>query len=134
MQEIPNLDGKGLRHFALSTGGIIAVLFGLLLPFLFGWPIPWWPFMLAAALILWGLIAPETLRPIYRGWMRFGLLMNRVTAPLILGIPFILVFVPIGVIMRLAGHDPLRRRLQVDAPTYRVISQAAARESMERPF
>ena len=75
MHEIPKLDAKGLRHFALSTGAIVAGLFGLALPWLFGWSIPWWPFVLAAVLSLWGLLAPATLRPVYRGWMSLGLLL-----------------------------------------------------------
>ena len=134
MSEIPNLDAKGLRHFAWSTGAILAVLFGAVLPWLFGLPIPWWPFALALVLILWGLAAPATLRPLYRGWMRLGLLINRVTTPLILGLVFILIFVPTGLIMRLLGGDPLRRRLPPAALTYREPSPAASRESMEKPF
>jgi Kef-type K+ transport system membrane component KefB len=134
MHEIPKLDAKGLRHFALSTGVVIAALFGAALPWLFGWSLPWWPWGLGAALILWGLIAPETLRPIYRGWMRLGLLINRVTTPLILGIVFALAFVPMGAVMRLLGHDPMRRRLKIDAATYREPSHEASRESMEKPF
>ena len=134
MHEIPNLDAKGLRHFALTTGAIVAVLFGLALPWLFDWSIPWWPFVLAAVLGLWGLVAPTTLRPLYRGWMSLGLLLNRVTSPLILGIVFYLVILPMGLIMRLAGRDPMRRRLSVDAPTYREPSHVASRQSMEKPF
>ena len=134
MHEIPNLDAQGLRRFALTTGGLIAGAFGVALPLLFGWPLPWWPFVAAAPLILAGLIAPMTLRPVYRGWMRFGLLMNRVTTPLILGLLFTLVFVPMGLIMRLTGQDPLRRRRPAEASTYRVPSHAATRESMTRPF
>jgi hypothetical protein len=35
MHSIPELDARGLRQFALTTGGIVAGLFGLLLPWLF---------------------------------------------------------------------------------------------------
>jgi hypothetical protein len=134
MHEIPKLDAKGLRHFAMSTGAVVAVLFGAALPWLFGWSLPWWPRVLGAALILWGLIAPETLSPIYRGWMQLGLLLNRVTTPLILGIVFVLAFVPMGTVMRLLGHDPMRRRPSANALTYREPSHEASRESMEKPF
>ena len=134
MHKITDLDAKGLRHFAWSTAAAIALLFGAALPLLFGGSIHWWPFVLAAALILWGLAAPGTLRPVYRGWMRIGLLLNAVTTPLILGILFILVFVPTGLIMRLLGRDPLRRHLHADATTYRERSHEALRESMEKPY
>ena len=33
--EIPELDREGLRQFGLTTGGIVAVLFGVVLPWLF---------------------------------------------------------------------------------------------------
>jgi len=134
MHPIPDLDAGGLRRFALTTGAIIAVLFGLVLPWLFGLRFPIWPWPLAVILMLWGLTAPASLRPVYRGWMRIGLLMSRVTTPLILGLVFFVVFVPAGLIMRLSGHDPMKRGMLPDAPSYREPSHAAVPESMERPY
>lgn len=134
MHEIPNLDAKGLRHFAWSTAALVVLLFGAALPLLGGGSIPWWPFALAVVLILWGGIAPDSLGPIQRGWMRLGFLLNRVTTPLMLGLVFFLVIMPMGLIMRLLGRDPMRRRLHVEAPTYRELSHNASRKSMEQPF
>ncbi|MBK1723206.1 SxtJ family membrane protein [Thiocystis violacea] len=134
MHAIPELDARGLRRFALTTGAIVAALFGLILPWLFDLRFPIWPWPLAAVLMLWGLAAPRSLRPVYRGWMRLGLLMSRVTTPLILTLVFFLVFVPAGLIMRLAGNDPMKRRLSPDAESYREPSQPAAPESMEKPY
>jgi O-antigen/teichoic acid export membrane protein len=134
MHSIPELDARGLRQFALSTGGIVAVLFGLILPWLFDAGLPSWPWVLAAILAVWGLAAPKSLGPVYRGWMRFGLAISRVTTPLILTLVFFLVFTPAGLIMRLTGHDPMQRRLSPDAASYREPSQAAAPESIERPY
>jgi len=131
---IPELDARGLRQFALTTGGIVAVLFGLLLPWLFDAGLPYWPWILAAILAVWGLAAPKSLRPAYLGWMRFGLAISRVTTPLILSLVFFLVFTPAGLIMRLTGHDPMQRRLSADTASYREPSRAAAPESMERPY
>jgi hypothetical protein len=134
MHSIPELDARGLRQFALSTGGIVAVLFGLILPWLFDAGLPSWPWVLAAILAAWGIAAPKSLGPVYRGWMRFGLAISRVTTPLILTLVFFLVFTPAGLIMRLTGHDPMQRRLSPDAASYREPSQAAAPESIERPY
>ncbi|WP_295543843.1 SxtJ family membrane protein [uncultured Thiohalocapsa sp.] len=133
-RDIPALDAAGLRRFALTTAAIVAALFGLLLPWLggFGWPL--WPWALAAVLALWGLIRPAGLRPVYRGWMRFGLLASRITTPLILGLVFFLLFVPMGLVMRLAGHDPMRRKLDPQAATYRVPSRPLPRRSVEKPY
>lgn len=132
--EIPELDAAGLRRFALTTAAIVAALFGVLLPWLagFGWPL--WPWALALLLALWGLIRPASLRPVYRGWMRFGLLASRIMTPLVLGLVFFLLFLPIGLVMRLAGHDPMRRKLNPRAKTYRVPSRPLPPESLEKPY
>ncbi|MFD2110766.1 SxtJ family membrane protein [Thiorhodococcus fuscus] len=134
MHPIPELDAQGLRHFALTTAAIVVALFGLILPWLFDLRFPIWPWPSAAVLMLWGLAAPRSLRPVYRGWMRLGLLMSRVTTPLILSLVFFVVFVPAGFIMRLAGNDPMKRRLLLDAESYREPSQEATPESMEKPY
>lgn len=134
MHAIPELDRAGLRRFALTTATIIVLLFGLALPWLFDarWPI--WPWPLGAVLALWGLVAPSSLRPVYRGWMRFGLLLSRITTPLILSLVYFLLFVPVGWIMRLSGHDPMRRRLRPDLASYREPSQQIPPTSFERPY
>jgi hypothetical protein len=134
MHDIPELDAKGLRSFALTTGGIVVALFGLLLPWLLELGFPIWPWVLGAVLSVWGLAAPATLRPVYRGWMRFGLLASRITTPIILGIVFYVVIMPMGLVMRLFGHDPMRRKLDTDEASYRVPSKPAPRESVERPY
>jgi len=134
MHEISDIDSAGLRRFGLTTGPIVAALFGLVLPWLLGNSLPRWPWIVAAVLIVWALAAPQTLRLVYRGWTRFGVLANRVTTPIILFLIFVLVLTPIGVVIRLAGHDPMRRRLDSDAATYREPSQPNSTQSMERPF
>lgn len=131
---IPELDAAGLRRFALTTGAIIAVLFGLLLPWFLGLGFALIPWIIAAALALWGAIAPSTLRPVYMGWMRFGLVMNRITTPLVLGTIFYALFTPVGLVMRLFGRDAMPRKFDPDAPSYRVKSRKSPPEKMERPF
>jgi hypothetical protein len=131
---IPELDRKGLRRFGLVTGAIVAGLFGVLVPFLLSAKAPVWPWVLAGVLGAWALLAPQTLRPLYRAWMRLGLLIGRVTTPLILGLVFVGLFLPMGLVMRLAGRDPMRRRFDPSATSYRVPAHTRTRESLERPF
>lgn len=131
---IPELDAAGLRRFAFVTGGIVAVLFGLGFPWLLEAGIPVWPWVLAGLLAAWGVLAPASLRPVYRGWMRFGLFMHRIVSPLVLAIVFFAVITPFGIVMRLLGRDPLSRKLNPAAPSYRVASRKSSRNSMERPF
>ncbi len=130
---IPELDRKGLREFALVSSAVIVGLFGLLLPWLFdlGWPT--WPWILAAILVVLGLISPMALRPVYKVWMRFGLILSSITTPVIMGLVFFLVITPTGLIRRLLSGDPMTRSFN-DGESYRVASKKAPAKNMERPF
>ena len=131
---IPELDRNGLRRFGLTTGLIVALLFGLLLPWLFGYSWPRWPWILFAVLAVMGLVAPMSLNPVYKVWMRFGLLASKVMTPLVLSITYFLVLTPTSILRRLFASDPLRRNLEDDASTYRIQSRVRDRKNLERPF
>ena len=132
--EIPELDRDGLRRFALTTGAIVAALFGAFFPWLFERALPVWPWLVFGVLGVWALIAPTTLRVVYRGWMRVGLLLNRVTTPIVIGVLFVALIVPIALILRAAGSDPMQRVLDRTARTYRIPSEKPPHENLERPF
>lgn len=133
MVEIKNPDRRELRNFGLISGGIVAVLFGLLLPWLFSHVSPRWAWIVAGVLGGLGLIVPVALGPVYRVWMHFGLIMGAINTRLILGVVFYLLFTPIGFVMRLFGWDPMRRR-STEGDSYRVIRPAPQKNHMEKPF
>ena len=134
MHTIEMLDAKGLRQFGLTTGAIVAVLFGLFFPWLFEFDWPIWPWIVFGVLGVWALVAPATLGPVDLGWMWFGLQLNKVMTPLVLGVVFFLVFLPVGIVMRLFGRDPMERRFSADLKSYRVNSQARTRDHVENPY
>jgi len=134
MHEIQELNEKELRKFGLVTGSIVAVLFGLFLPWLFNHGLPLWPWIIAAILIVWALILPATLAPVYKGWMRIGMALGWFNTRLILGILFFLIVTPIGLIMRLFGHDPMHRNIDKNTATYRISLAQKHPDDMERPF
>lgn len=123
-----------LRNFGISTGAIVVVLFGLFFPWVFDRALPWWPWALFGILSVWGLLAPATLDPVYRAWMKLGVLISRVTTPIILGVVFFLVIMPLGLIRRLFGRDNLARRFDDSAASYRVESEATDCERLEHPY
>ncbi len=133
LHSIPELDKAGLRRFGLTTGAIIAGLFGLFFPWLLERAIPTWPWLLAAILIAWGLIAPSSLNPVYRAWMRFGLLLNKVMSPLIMSLVFFLAVTPMGLLRRMFGHSFPKHR-DDKATSYRIMSKKSNPEDLERPF
>lgn len=131
--DIPDIDTRGLREFGITTGAIVGLLFGLLLPYLFGAQWPVWPWIVFAILATWGLVAPATLRPVYRGWMRFGLFMGRIMTPVIMTILFIVTMVPTAFILRVLGKDPMRRRFD-GANSYREESRQPSVNNLEKPY
>ena len=132
--EIPELDKAGLRRFGLVTGSIIAVLFGGLLPFLFGFNYPLWPWYLAVVLVVWAVLAPASMRGLYRGWMRFGLLLNKITTPILMGLVFFVAVTPTALIMKILGRDAMKRSLDKNIDSYRVPSKKSDKSQLEKPF
>lgn len=131
---IPELDERGLRQFGIVTGAMFAGLFGLLFPWLLERPIPTWPWVVLAVLALAGFFTPRLLRPLYHGWMRAALWLSRLTTPVILGVAFFLLITPFGLVMRAIGKDPMRRRWDFSADSYRVESKRTSKESLEKPY
>ncbi len=134
MHEIPELDANGLRHFGLLTGGIVAGLFGLVLPWLFNLAYPVWPWIAGGIPAVWAAVAPRSLRPVYLVWMRFGILLNRITTPIILGAVFYVIITPTGAVMRLLRRDAMTRRYDHTINSYRIPSKKPPKQNLEKPF
>jgi hypothetical protein len=72
----------------------------------------------AAALAMVALLSPRWLALPNRGWFKLGMLLNAVVSPVVLGAMFVLIFVPVAVVMRIVGRDPLHRRFDAATATY----------------
>lgn len=103
-----------------SFGIVFAVMFLLVgsWPMLAGEVPRWWAMAAAGALLVVGLAFPRILRPLNSAWLRFGLLLHRITSPIILAMLFYLTVVPTGLVMRALGKDPLRLRFDSNARSY----------------
>lgn len=137
MHEIPQLDSKGLRKFGLTTGAIVVVLFGIMLPWLRDRPWPWWPWAVAAILVLWALAAPGSLNVVYRPWMKVGLCLGWVNTRIILGIVFWILILPLGILLRLFNEKKVSKMIggfDPSARTYWVLCSPTYRANMEKPF
>jgi len=129
-----DLTRRTLRNFGITSAVMVALLFGVLVPWVrdHGWPS--WPWFLAVILLTLGLLAPGALGPLYRVWMKFGHLMGRVNTAIILSVVFFLLFTPVALIMKLLQRDVLHRKLDPDAESYRVPSRPLNMKNFERPF
>lgn len=97
------------RKFALTVGIAFGVLTGVMvwrghtaLMYVFG--------TLAALLIVAGLVIPGHLSGVYRAWMGLALAISKVTTPIFMGIVFFIVIMPVGLIMRMFGRNPVKHK------------------------
>ena len=132
--KIPKLDRRELRHFGLIMGAVIAVLFGLILPWIWGHHWPRLPWIIAGVFAFLGIALPKSLQPVYQIWMRFGLVLGWINTRIILGLIFWGIVTPMGLVMRLFKRDPMTRKLEDRIGSYRLASQTRTVASMERPY
>lgn len=83
-----------------------------------------------------GLMVPKLLRPLYKPWMALALVLGFLMTRVLLTIIFVGLFVPIGLLMRVFGRDPLRRKRNADSETYWIPKRydGTMKERLERYY
>ena len=71
-----------------------------------------------SAIGLLGLAAPQAIRWVYVGWMAAVFPIGWVVSHLLLAAIFFGVIMPIGLILRVLGRDPMRKSFDRSAATY----------------
>jgi hypothetical protein len=127
-------DKTRLRQFGLIMGAMLVLFFGLLIPWIWDLGLQGWPWAAATVFVGLGLAAPGALGPIYSVWMKIGDVVGWINQRLILGVLFFGIFLPMGLVMRSFRPDPMSRRLDRNAQSYRVRSRQPKIENLERPF
>ena len=78
---------------------------------------------------------PKGLAPVYRIWMRFGLIAGFVNTRIIMFLLYYGVFAPVALLMRIAGRDALAlRTYNEEMSSYRVNSTRRPKDHFERPY
>lgn len=109
MEVRPRLTPREGRRFAFTVGIAFLVLGAIMV--WRGHEILRWTFWgIGAALMVSGMVVPGRLGGIYRGWMRLGALISRVTSPILMGAVYFLVVTPIGGVSRVFGRNSLCHR------------------------
>lgn len=111
------VEGSSDRGFGVVFAGFFTIV-GLLPLLSDPRRVRVWSLGVAAAFALVAWLSPKVLAPANKLWMRFGLLLQKVVSPIVLGILFFGVITPFGLVMRLFGKDPLRLAWTKSAPTY----------------
>jgi len=117
IENIP--EGPSNRSFGYTVGGILSCIALL----------RWWLAEQATlltiglgsvgiVLVVLAYLAPDTLTTANRLWTKLGLLLFKVVNPAVMLLIYVTTFIPIGILMRLRGHDPLAPAFDRSASTY----------------
>lgn len=98
--------------------------------------VSWAYFFIGASslLLLVTLFKSDSLLPLNKLWMRFGLLLGMIVSPIVLGVIFFGLFTPIAIFMRLSGRDELRLKLTHKASHWISRDEPIKSESFKQQF
>jgi hypothetical protein len=123
------------RSFGFIIGGVF-FLIGFV-PLLHAPHRPrWWAIVIAAVFSGCAQLCPDLLKSLNTFWVRFGLLLHKIVSPVILGLLFYTTVLPVGLLMRAFGKDPLRLNKDPAAASYWVLREppGPSPESMTQQF
>ncbi len=105
-------------------------------PLLSGGTARWWALIAATLFCGLAFARPTLLAPLNRLWFRFGLLLNKITNPLIMGLLFYGLMTPYAYVLRWLGKDLLRLRFDPTAESYWIERKppGPAPETIKRQF
>jgi hypothetical protein len=113
------VKGSSDRGFGLTVGGILLLIAAVRVWLHEGYgAIELALGAVGLCLVVLALVRAQSLAGLNRGWTKLGLLMFKVVNPVVLGLIYLTTIVPIGLIMRACGHDPLRLKRDPQASTY----------------
>tara|TARA_Y100000589_G_C26865269_1_gene511637 strand:- start:167 stop:562 length:396 start_codon:yes stop_codon:yes gene_type:complete len=101
---------KKLREFGLLFGISFIFFIGSVIPLLTGNSFRLWTVYIAAPFLIFGLIKPKLLLFPYKLWIKLGFFLGWINIRIVLGLIFFVIILPIALIMRLFGYDPLKKK------------------------
>lgn len=125
---------RELGDFGIILAAGIMLLFGALFPWIGDRPTPAWVLIAGGSIYLVTLLIPIVLFPVHWVWMKLGAVLGWLNTRILLSIIFYLVILPAGLSMRLFGKDPMARRRDGKAKSYRIPSKPIPSEKLEHPF
>ncbi len=104
------------RNFGLVFSGVFLLV--ALFPLLGGGNIRWWSAAIALLLLAITLLKPDWLTKPNLYWFKFGMFLGAFIAPIVMGLVFLLTILPMGLVFRALGKDPLRLKIDKQAKSY----------------
>jgi len=109
---------KQLREFGLIIGIFFPLFIGFIIPFLWSHQFKSWTIWVGIPFLVLALLSPNKLYYFYKFWIKIGYVLGFINSRIILGFIYIIVLLPISLIMRLFGYNPLRIKKTIES-TYR---------------
>ncbi len=120
-----------------AFGITFAVVFCLLafVPLLHHGGLWYWSFGVAAVFLALAYLRPGVLKPLNRGWFKFGLFLHKILSPVVMFVVFLLAIIPTGLIRKMLGKDTLRLK-KPDVDSYWITREPPGPDgrSYERQF
>ena len=97
-----------------SSNKSFGILFCIVFLIISFWPVTngeslrIWPLPISFIFLLLALINSNLLTPFNSLWIKFGELLGRIVAPIVMGLIYFIIITPIGLFMRLIGKDLLK--------------------------
>jgi hypothetical protein len=134
LSRAPKVQPSSDRGFGL----VFVAFFGLLAL----WPLvhsrPWHPWALGAALaiLIVAVNRPSLLHPANVVWTGLSGVLAKIMNPLVLGIMFVVVFIPARIFLLISGKDPLGRRWERKSASYWIKRDppGPAPDSIRHPY
>ena len=99
-----------------SFGIIFFIVFLLISvwPMIDGQTIRIWSFIVSLIFLFLGILNSKILGPLNLAWIKFGEILGRFIAPIVMAVIFFLIITPIGLFMRAIGKDLLNTKISKD--------------------
>ena len=95
-----------------------------------------WAAVLAVCFLAATLVAPRLLAPLNHLWSRLGLLLSHIVSPVVMGLVYAFVIVPMGLMLKAMGRDLLRLNWESQTSSYWIerTPPAPQPDSMSKQF
>ena len=73
---------------------------------------------IALIFLLLGLVNSKILTPLNKGWIKFGEILGRIIAPIVMAVVYFLILTPISLFVRLFGKDLIGMKFNYNLKSY----------------
>ena len=91
-----------------------------------------WSLIISIVFLFLGLVNSKILNPLNKLWFKFGIFLGKIISPLVMGIIFVLIVTPIGLLLRLLNKDLLNLRFNNNGSYW--IEKTEPKSKMKNQF